>query len=166
MATRLSTMTAATFTLRLARPADASLLATMSREFIEDGLRWTWRAPRIARQIESSDTVVLVALEGRRLAGFAIMSYGDTNAHLNLLAVDPAYRMQGLGRRMVDWLEKTARNAGIFRITLEVRAQNFGGRCFYKALGYREVLLLRGYYQGAEDAVRMRHNLRVDVTSS
>ena len=159
-------MTAATFTLRLARPADASLIATMSKALIEDGLRWTWRPPRIARQIENRDTVVLVALEGRRLAGFAVMNYGDSAAHLNLLAVDPAYRLRGLGRRMMEWLEKTAITAGVFRVTLEVRTQNLGGRCFYKALGYNEVLLLRGYYQGAEDAVRMRRDLRADVISS
>lgn len=152
-------MTATTFTLRLARPADASLIATMSRAFIENGLRWTWRPPRVARQIEDRDTVVLVALEGRRLAGFAIMNYGDTTAHLGLLAVDPAYRLQGLGRRMMQWLETTAINAGVFSISLEVRARSLGSRCFYKALGYHEIMVLRGYYQGVEDAVRMRREL-------
>ncbi len=159
-------MTAATFTLRLARPADANLIAGMSRAFIEDGLRWTWRPARVARQIEHRETVVLVALDGRRLAGFAIMTYGDAQAHLNLLAVDPAFRLRGLGRRMMAWLERTARTAGVFEVILEVRAQNLGGRCFYKALGYRETALLRGYYQGAEDAVRMRRDLRADVKSS
>lgn len=156
-------MTAATFTLRLARPADASLVASMARDYIEDGLRWTWRPGRVARQISDSDTVVLVALDGRRLAGFAIMSYGDDSAHLNLLAVDPAYRLRGLGRRMMTWLEKSACTAGAFRVTLEVRARNLGARCFYRALGYKEIVMLRGYYQGAEDAVRMHRDLRARI---
>lgn len=153
-------MTATTFTLRLARPADATLVATMSREYIEDGLRWTWRPARVARQIENRDTVVLVALDGRQLAGFAIMNFGDESAHLNLIAVDPAFRLRGLGRRMMQWLEKTACTAGAFRVTLEVRARSLGARCFYRRLGYKEVVLLRGYYQGAEDAIRMHRDLR------
>ena len=152
--------------LRLACRADAELLAAMSREFIEDGLRWTWRPSRIVRQIEHRETAVLVALDSSRVAGFAVMTYGDSAAHLNLLAVEPRYRLRGVGRRMLAWLEKSARTAGVFRITLEVRAQNLGGRCFYKALGYNEAARLRGYYQGAEDAVRMRRDLRADVTSN
>lgn len=159
-------MNAATFTIRLARPADANLIAGMSRVFIEDGLLWTWRPARVARQIDHRETVVLVALDGRQLAGFAVMVFGDEQAHLNLLAVDPAFRLRGLGRRMMEWLEQTARAAGVFDVSLEVRAQNLGARCFYKALGYREMTLLRGYYQGVEDAVRMRRDLRADVMSS
>lgn len=156
-------MTATTFTLRLARPADATLIAAMSRDYIEDGLRWTWRPGRVARQIGDRETVVLIALDSRRLAGFAIMSYGDESAHLNLLAVDPAYRLRGLGRTMMTWLEKSASTAGSFKITLEVRARNLGARCFYRALGYKEVVMLRGYYQGAEDAARMHRDLRARI---
>jgi len=46
---------------------------------------------------------VVVARRGRGgdarcLAAFAIMHFGDEVAHLNLLAVAPDYRRQGLGR--------------------------------------------------------------------
>lgn len=158
-------MTAKALTLRIASAADAENIANMSRRLVEHGLHWMWRPGRITRQICNRDTVVLVALDGPRLAGFTVMHYGNDTAHLNLLAVAPEYRLTGVGRRMVEWLEETARVAGVFVVTLEVRIQNLGARCFYKALGYNETTLLRGYYQGIEDAVRMRHDLSIKGAS-
>jgi len=152
-------MTAAALTLRLAVPDDAELVAAMSRAFVEDGLRWTWRPGKVGRHIERRDTVVLVALDGRHMVGFAIMQYSDNSAHLNLLAVHPEYRLSGVGSRMVRWLEKTARTAGVFSVALEVRMGNTGARRFYKSLGYCETARLRCYYQGIEDAIRMYSDL-------
>ncbi|MDH3589032.1 MAG: GNAT family N-acetyltransferase [Gammaproteobacteria bacterium] len=156
-------MTASALTLRLAVSADSEMIAAMSRKLVEHGLRWTWRPGKVARQIERRDCIVLIALDGRRLAGFSIMHYGDDSAHLNLLAVEPHYQHTGVGGRMIRWLEESARVAGVFSISLEVRAINTAARRFYKSLGYHETATLHGYYQGVEDAVRMHHDLSVDV---
>ncbi len=43
---------------------------------------------------------------------------------------------------------------------LEVRAENSGGRAFYHALGFREVVRLRDYYESREDALRIVSDLR------
>ena len=158
-------MNSKALTLRLATPEDAELIAAMSRVFIEDGLRWIWRPSKVGRQIEQRDTTVLVALDGRHMAGFAIMRFNDESAHLNLLTVHPEFRRTGVGRRMVRWLEKAARVAGIFSVALEVRATNTEARHFYQALGYHETATLHRYYQGLEDAVRMHHDLSVNVHS-
>lgn len=155
---------AAGVTLRLARPADAGTIAGMSRELIEAGLGWSWRQERVARQIECPDTVVLVAEARRCLVGFAIMYFGADAAHLNLLAVVRARQRMGVGRRLMGWLERSARVAGIARIHLEVRAGNRGARAFYRALGYREIALAPRYYRGRESAVRMERDLRVPET--
>jgi ribosomal-protein-alanine N-acetyltransferase len=94
-----------------------------------------------------------------RIIGFAIMRYGGDDAHLDLLAVDPAYRRAGVACRLLEWLEKCALVAGIGRIELEVRAQNSGAQLFYERMGYHRQAHLPGYYQGAEDAFRMRREL-------
>lgn len=158
-------MNAAALTLRLGNSADAEMIAAMSRIFVEDGLPWIWRPGKVAAEIEKRDTTVLVALDGRHMVGFAIMHFGDGSAHLNLLTVHPEYRRSGVGRRMIEWLEKSARVAGIFSISLEVRTKNTDGREFYRAVGYRETTTLHRYYQGLEDAVRMHHDLSVNAHS-
>jgi ribosomal protein S18 acetylase RimI-like enzyme len=89
------------------------------------------------------------------------MHYGDEVAHLNLLAVAPEHRRQGLGRQLVDWLAATAIEAGIFRINLELRTQNHEARDFYERLGFKQLRIVPGYYQGREAALRMARRLGV-----
>src|SRR5512145_227125 len=148
-------MISSELSLRLARPADAATIANLSRELIEYGLRWRWTPMRVAASIHDSDVNVLVACVRDNIAGFAIMRYRDDDAHLDLLAVAPPYRRAGVGRRLLEWLEKCAVVAGIFSVALEVRAANEGAQVFYQRMGYRTLVHLPGYYQGVEAALRM-----------
>lgn len=147
--------------LSLARPHDAAPIADMSRRFIEAGLPWSWTERRVARCIRHADSAVLMAKDGRRLAGFAIMEFLDSHAHLSLLAVQPAYRHRGIGAALVRWLEASARTAGIFTVRLELRESNDEALSFYERLGYREISGRRAYYSGVENARCMTHDLSV-----
>lgn len=149
------------YRLEPARIADAVRLAAMSHALIESGLRPAWGASRIGWYVRHPESVVLTARSDRTIAGFAIMRYADEVAHLNLLAVDPAHRRRGIARRLVTWLEETALTAGTFVIGLELRAHNLAAQDFYRALGYREVGRVPGYYQGIEAAIRMERDVRV-----
>ena len=152
-------MTNSELSLRLARSADATTIANLSRELIEYGLRWRWTPMRVIASIRAPDVNVLVARIHDNIAGFAIMRYGDYVAHLDLLAVAPTYRRAGVGRQLLEWLEKCAVVAGIFKVALEVRAENEGAQLFYKRMGYTTLVHLPGYYQGIEAALRMGRDL-------
>ena len=145
--------------LQLARPADASASAAMSRDLIEQGLPWRWTAKRVAASIAAPNVNVLVARVDGRIVGFAIMRYGDDDAHLDLLAVAPQQRRHGVATQLLEWLEKCASVAGTFRIALEVRASNCGAQLFYERMGYRTLGQLPGYYQGRESALQLGRDL-------
>jgi ribosomal-protein-alanine N-acetyltransferase len=144
--------------IRLALPQDAVRIATMSRDYVEDGLGWGWTPARVLRSIRDRATNVAVAECGNDLAGFGIMKYLDDDAHLLLFAVKPEYRRRGVGSGLLTWLESTATTAGIELIFLETRATNAVAREFYAARGYRELAVLRRYY-GNEDALRIGKDL-------
>jgi len=152
-------MTSFELSLQLARPADATAIARLSRDLIVYGLRWRWTPLRVAASIRAPNVNVLVARMHEETAGFAIMRYGDDDAHLDLLAVAAPYRRAGVGRQLLQWLEKCAVVAGIFTVALEVRAANEGAQLFYKRMGYRTLAHLPGYYQGIEAALRMGRDL-------
>lgn len=151
--------------LSLARADDAPAIAAMSRLLIERGLAWSWNEERVERCLRNRDCVVLAARDRRRLVGFAIMEFYAIHAHLNLLAVQPGHQRHGIGRQLLDWLEASARTAGIFTVNLELRANNDDARRFYEKLGYRETGRKAGYYDGREDALRMTRDLSVATTS-
>lgn len=144
---------------RAAHRSEAAAIAGMSRLHVEHGLRWRWTPARVRKQIDDPETMVLVAsLEGE-LAGFAIMRFGDLDAHLFLLAVAPQRRRNGIGRALLTWLEKSCRTAGIRNIRLEVRWGNRQARNFYLDNGYRILGQVAGYYDRREAAVLMGKSL-------
>lgn len=145
--------------LSLARYSDALEIAEMSRDLVEHGLAWSWTPARVRRAILGRDCCVLIARRERKIAGFAIMHFGDAVAHLNLLAVRTEHRRQGLGRQLIDWLLASALEAGVFRIDLELRETNGAARAFYQSLGFHALDVVQGYYQGREPALRMSRRL-------
>ncbi|MCX7893244.1 MAG: GNAT family N-acetyltransferase [Burkholderiales bacterium] len=153
-------MKARNVTLRLANGGDARAIAALSRDLIEHGLGWSWTPERVARNLANPDTSAVVACEGARLIGFAIMYFGDEAAHLNLLAVRAEYQRAGVGRRLFEWLRESALVAGIAVVRLELRASNRAGRRFYASLGFEETGFVPFYYRGRETALRMALRLR------
>jgi [ribosomal protein S18]-alanine N-acetyltransferase len=146
-------------TLGLARAADAREIAEMSRDLIEQGLTWSWTPARVQQFISGPESSVVVARRDGRVAAFAIMHFGEEVAHLNLLAVAPEHRRQGLGRQLMAWLTTTAVVAGVLRINLELRTNNEAARLFYEGLGFDQRGIIQGYYQGREAALRMSRQL-------
>lgn len=145
----------------LACRRDAGPISELSRAIIEDGLDWAYDRRRILEATVHPRVNVAVARASGRLAGFGIMEYGDAVAHLVLLGVEPRAQGQGLGTRLVEWLEKPATVAGIRRVRVEARADRPGAIAFYRARGYVERTRLRGYYAGRLDAIRLEKALGV-----
>jgi ribosomal-protein-alanine N-acetyltransferase len=153
-------MAAEQITLGLAAPSDARTLALMARDFVETGLGWSYQPRRVSELIGDPEVTALVARDGPRTAGFAIMSFGDERAHLVLLAVHPARRRRGIARQMLRWLVGSAATAGMASIHVELRADNAAAYAMYEAEGFAETFRVPRYYRGRETAVRMLRVLR------
>jgi len=138
---------------------DAQSIAEMSRDHIETGLGWNWRRERILRAIRNPEAVVIKATLMSKFSGFAIMRFGWQEAHLDLLAVMPHNRRNGVGMALLSWLEESALTAGIPVIRLELRETNRDALKFYERLGYRQVRAVQGYFCGRETAIVLARDL-------
>lgn len=152
-----------TVTLGPARIGEAALIATMSRELIEAGLPHAWTARRVAAHMRDRETMVVAARQDARLVGFAMAHFGHERVHITLIGVDAAYQRQGIGRKLLAWVEESAVVAGLFTLHLEVRTSNRAGRNFYRGLGYEETAVRARYYSGMEDAVVLVRDLCVNA---
>lgn len=146
--------------LRPGRVTDAHQLAELARCLIEHGLAWRYTPQRIAALIAHPETMVVVAADGAQVQGFATMQFGDDDAHLMLLCVQPTQRHRGLGRRLTEWLLASARVAGAESIALELRADNAAALAFYGRLGFTPTGVVADYYDGRIAAQRMLLRLR------
>lgn len=90
---------------------------------------------------------VLVAVAGERIVGTATVELDRTiegtqglqpgQANLRLLAVDPAARGRGVGRRLVEACVQVARRAGKEVATLHTTGQMVAAQRIYRSLGFR-----------------------------
>src|SRR5579863_9716925 len=104
-----------------------------------------------------------VVTSDNRVMGYGVMSVGAGEAHILNLCIDAAFRCQGIGRRMLDYLLDRGAAAGMAEAFLEVRPSNTAAIRLYLSLGFDQVGMRRGYYQavgGREDAAVLKLPLR------
>ena len=146
----------------LAKPQHATHLADMSKRLIERGLPWhCWTSKRMVKAIKRDDNVTIICCRGRDVLGFAAMQFGDEQAHLNLLAVEPPEQRAGHASTMLKWLEESCLVAGIRSVNLECRLSNREAIVFYQKRGFVRGEEIRHYYCGSETALRMHKSLGV-----
>jgi ribosomal-protein-alanine N-acetyltransferase len=77
-------------------------------------------------------------------------------AHVTTIAVDPVYRGQHIGERLLLGLIEAGLARGARWMTLEVRRSNETAQALYKKYGFREIGVRKGYYSdNREDAIVM-----------
>jgi ribosomal protein S18 acetylase RimI-like enzyme len=73
---------------------------------------------RAHRALTAPGVTTMVAVEGERLLGFAqLQSDGEVQAHLSLIAVDPATRRKGVARQLIEHALQTAGGLRIDLVT-------------------------------------------------
>lgn len=75
--------------------------------------------------------------------------------HILNIAVDPVFRRQGLGQRLLECALEYSRQLGASRVELEVRTGNETAIALYQKYGFEIRELLPCYYSNGEDAFLM-----------
>jgi ribosomal protein S18 acetylase RimI-like enzyme len=88
----------------------------------------------------ANDAIQFFAVDGERVVGWADIFPAWAHAVLHCgslgMGVHPAYRRQGLGRRLLAACIEKAWRKGLTRIELEARADNTAAIALYEKLGF------------------------------
>lgn len=117
-----------------------------------------WSEPHWRAQIEQPRNRLLGIDCDAQLVGYALFSTVLDEAELLQIAIDPAWRRQGLAQRLLQQAQTELAAAGIVRLLLEVRLSNQPAVQLYRRLGFSEDGRRRDYYPtatGREDALLM-----------
>ena len=113
-----------------------------------------WSERSIASELENELALWLVALDGDTVAGYIGSQTVLGEADMLNLAVEPEYRRQGVGRKLV---EELISRLDAHCLTLEVRVSNEPAQNLYASMGFAQVGRRRNYYEKPrEDALILR----------
>ncbi|WP_439027283.1 GNAT family N-acetyltransferase [Haloarchaeobius sp. DT45] len=102
--------------------------------------------------------VTLVSEADGVVVGY-IHAFTGEPAFATELAVAPAHRREGRGRRLFQSLFVHLQRADCRAVTLTVQPENEGARGLYEDLGFVAEERLPGYFEDGGDALRMRRAL-------
>lgn len=110
--------------------------------------------------IASEQAVKVTALDGDIVIGYGLATVAGPELHITNVAVDHSYHRQGIGTRLVHWLEDKGIKSGCEEVYLEVRVSNRVAQRLYESLGYVIAYTRRYYYLDGEDAYIMKRKLQ------
>lgn len=97
-----------------------------------------------------------VALDGDTVVSYAGFVRALDEGEITNVATHPDHRKKGHARNVLLSLIEAAREAGLVRITLEVRVSNAAARSLYASLGFRDCGLRKNFYAAPrEDGIIM-----------
>jgi ribosomal-protein-alanine N-acetyltransferase len=121
-----------------------------------------WSEDDFLRCLRQRNCIGMVADCDDRVAGFMIYELHKTRLHVLNFAVASAFRRRGAGNQMMSKLMGKLSQQRRSRLLLEVRETNLDAQLFFRALGFRAVSVLRGFYEDTpEDAYVMQYRYRM-----
>ncbi|MFQ5634254.1 MAG: ribosomal protein S18-alanine N-acetyltransferase [Gammaproteobacteria bacterium] len=138
-------------TIRPMRQADVSAVAAIENSTYD----FPWSAGIFRDCLLAGYTNVVLDRAGE-IVGYGIMSIAAAEAHLLNICVTRELRRRGIGRNLLTYLLRRARNCRARRMYLEVRPSNDQAMGLYSRMGFEVLGVREGYYRahdGNEDAV-------------
>ncbi|MFV0422072.1 GNAT family acetyltransferase [Oleidesulfovibrio sp.] len=119
------------------RPEDSDALIALWKEC---GLTVPWNDPYkdLVRKLSEAPQEILIAEKDSIMAGAVMYGYDGHRGSVNYLCVAPHFRQSGLGRLLMQHVEKRLTERGCPKINICVRKDNIAISGFYAAQGYQE----------------------------
>jgi ribosomal-protein-alanine N-acetyltransferase len=144
------------YRIRPTTPADLPALVRLEGSAFSD----PWSLAMLEEALAARGAVTLVAETGEGVIGSVMGRNGADEGEILTIAIDPASRRQGLGRRLLLAALDQMSAGGARTVWLEVRTSNVAARMMYLGSGFVAAGVRRGYYRRpTEDALILKREI-------
>ena len=144
------------FEIHKMRKEDIAEVAALEKEIFSDA----WSEAALEESLLQKQTLLLTAFDDKKLIGYLILYYVLEEGEIARIAVEPEYRRQGVGARMLLEMENLCEDKGISKILLDVRESNQTAYSFYEDYGFVQDGIRKNYYTNpTEDAILMSREI-------
>ena len=145
---------------RRSKPDDSTAIAEAEAQIFPD----PWSKKDIMSCISTEGAMCFTAEEDGKPCAYVIGRVIAPEGEIYRVAVLPEYRKRGIAYRLLDYAVKTERGRGLEILFLEVRSRNTPAISLYRAYGFRDMGIRRGYYKNPDDdAIIMAYGNSVDL---
>lgn len=116
-----------------------------------------WTKKDFIKEItENKLAIYIVAIDDKKVVGYAGMWHIVDEGHITNVAVMPEYQHCGIGNKLVEKLIEISIEKNIVGLTLEVRMGNLSAQKLYTKFGFKPQGIRKRYYSDTgEDAIIM-----------
>ncbi len=117
---------------------------------------WSERILKGSLERETSYNIVMT--DDNRVIAYLSFEKITDEGSIELIAVDPSFRRQGIARRLLELILSSFPDLSV--VTLEVRASNTPAISLYSSLGFDHIAVRKNYYRDlCEDAWIMQKKI-------
>ncbi|NNL90063.1 MAG: ribosomal protein S18-alanine N-acetyltransferase [Marinicaulis sp.] len=114
-----------------------------------------WGKAKLEASYRDRATTITVCVRGNSIIGFCIWRVFPPESEILLIGVRPTERNIGVAKAMIRNVIENSRRRSVKTLYLEVSNRNYPAITFYKASGFVESGVRRGYYRSGADALLM-----------
>ena len=116
----------------------------MDQVLVIDELSYSnpWGRREFAAALQSRGVSMLCAHQGTQVVGYIVLQEWPQHFSIWNLAIHPAQRRRGIGKRLVDRAKCLAIGRGRDKLSAEVREADLASQLFFKEQGFRAVQLV------------------------
>ncbi len=127
--------------IRPAVSGDYEALARLNRESMGYDYPPEKTEEQLRKLLSDGKNGIFVAEAADKVVGYVHLTdydllYADPMKNIMGIAVDPAFRRMGVGKRLLEAGEKWAKESGAFGVRLVSGETRTGAHAFYRSLGY------------------------------
>ncbi len=126
----------------------------------------------LSQWFELGSTVTLLACQGKKAIGFAMLGNPLVNHHsppivmeLLAIAVEPGRRRKGIGDLLMREVKNTAHQQRVEKLLLHTAVENLPARRLFKRHGFAAAQFKKSFYPHGQDALMMSVSLAQSVSS-
>jgi ribosomal-protein-alanine N-acetyltransferase len=123
---------------------------------------YPWTAGNFSDSLAAGYHCWIVECAGS-VVGYTVVMIAAGEGHLLNLSVAAEWQRRGIGRELLAFVTKLARDYGAARLLLEVRPTNHAALALYAAAGFSRIAVRRDYYPAGaarEDAIVLERVLQ------
>ena len=123
-----------TGTVRPMRAEDLERVAQLEQMCFSE----SWSESLLRSGLDNRLDSYLVYQEAETVLGYCVLRTLADEGEIQRIAVDPAFRRQGIARKLMESMAAVARMKGAREVALEVRESNESARKLYELYGFRQ----------------------------